>query len=68
MLTIAHRLVTISQYDKVLVLDAGEKKQEGTVLQLLGEPEQEGGSIDKSKYDGTGLFANLVNEGGREFR
>ena len=67
-LTVAHRLMTICQYDKVFVLDGGEKRQEGSVLQLLGEPEEEGGSIDKSKYDGTGLFANLVNEGGKEFR
>lgn len=46
-LTVAHRLMTICQYDKVIVLDQGEKKQEGSVLQLLGEPNEEGGFIDK---------------------
>jgi ABC-type multidrug transport system fused ATPase/permease subunit len=66
--TIAHRLITICQYDKLIILDEGKKSQEGTILQLLGEPEQEGGEIDKEEYPGTGIFANLVNEGGEEFR
>lgn len=66
--TIAHRLITICQYDKIIILDYGKKSQEGTILQLLGEPEEEGGDIDKSKWPGTGIFANLVNEGGEDFR
>jgi Fe-S cluster assembly ATPase SufC len=66
--TIAHRLITICQYDKLIILDYGKKKQEGSILQLLGEPEEEGGNIDKEKYPGTGIFADLVNEGGEEFR
>lgn len=67
-LTIAHRLITICQYDKVVILDQGKKSQEGSILQLLGEPEEEGGQIDKQKWPGTGIFASLVNEGGSEFR
>lgn len=66
--TIAHRLITICQYDKLVILDQGKKSQEGSVLQLLGEPEEEGGEIDKQKWPGTGIFANLVNEGGKAFR
>jgi ATP-binding cassette subfamily C (CFTR/MRP) protein 4 len=37
--TIAHRLITICQYDKLIILDEGKKSQEGSILQLLGEPE-----------------------------
>lgn len=66
--TIAHRLITVCQYDKIIVLENGRKMQEGSVLQLLGEPDKEGGTIEKTLYDGKGLFANLVNEGGQEFR
>jgi ABC-type multidrug transport system fused ATPase/permease subunit len=51
--TIAHRLVTVVQYDKILVLDNGVKKEEGAPIDLL----QSGG-----------YFSDLVDEGGPEFR
>lgn len=51
--TIAHRLLTISQYDKIVVLEKGEKTEEGSPLELL----QSGGR-----------FSMLVDEGGAVFR
>ena len=51
-ITIAHRLVTIIQYDKILILEQGMKKEEGSPLQLL---------------DSKGYFHKLVSEGGPQF-
>ena len=51
-ITIAHRLVTIIQYDKILILEQGMKKEEGSPLQLL---------------DSKGYFHKLVSEGGSQF-
>ena len=51
--TIAHRLVTIVQYDKIVVLDNGLKKEEGAPLDLINSG---------------GLFSKLVDEGGDIFR
>ena len=51
--TIAHRLVTIVQYDKIVVLDNGLKKEEGSPLELMNSG---------------GLFSKLVDEGGDTFR
>ena len=36
-ITIAHRLLTIAEYDRVLVLDGGRIVEQGTVRQLLGQ-------------------------------
>ena len=52
-ITIAHRLITIIQYDKLLIFDRGTKAEEGTPLELI----QKGG-----------YFAKLVEEGGKEFK
>lgn len=35
-ITIAHRLLTVADYDRVLVLDAGRVVEEGSVIELLG--------------------------------
>ena len=47
---IAHRLATIIDYDKVVVLEKGELKQFGTPLELLDDTD--------------GIFARLVEENG----
>ena len=47
---IAHRLATIIDYDKVVVLEKGELKQFGTPLDLLDDKD--------------GIFARLVEENG----
>ena len=52
--TIAHRLLSIIQYDKVIVLENGEKVEEGAPYDLL------------EKGEG-GIFKGLVEEGGDEF-
>lgn len=51
--TIAHRLITIIQYDKVVILERGRKIEEGRPKNLL------------EKQDG--FFTGLVKEGGEEF-
>lgn len=52
-ITIAHRLITIVQYDNILVLEDGKKKEEGAPVDLMK---------DNSSY-----FRKLVMEGGQEF-
>jgi len=52
-ITIAHRLNTIIQYDKILVLDQGK----------IAEFEDPANLLDK----GSGYFAKLVKENGPEF-
>lgn len=53
-ITIAHRINTIMQYDKIVVLERGDIIEIDTPLNLI-------------KKD-NGLFASLVNEGGPEFK
>lgn len=52
-LTIAHRLNTIIQYDKLIILSDGKKIEEGSPLELI---------------ESGGYFAGLVSEGGEEFK
>ena len=52
-LTIAHRLITVIQYDKIVVLERGRKIEEGSPLALM-------------RRDGE--FSRLVGEGGEEHR
>ena len=52
-ITIAHRLITIVQYDKLIILENGKKIEEGSPKQLI----QSGG-----------YFCELVEEGGQEFK
>lgn len=52
-LTIAHRIITIIQYDKLIIMDNGEKIEEGTPLELIYKE---------------GLFNMLVEEGGPDFK
>lgn len=51
-ITIAHRLITIVQYDKLLILEDGVKKEEGSPLDLI---------------KGKGYFHKLIAEGGEAF-
>ena len=51
-LTVAHRLNTIIEYDKVIVLKNGKKVEEGSPKDLLESP---------------GYFYDLVSEGGETF-
>ena len=48
--TIAHRLITIIQYDKIIILEQGKKVEEGSPADLLDLP--------------GGWFRRLVNESG----
>ena len=52
-LTIAHRLITVIQYDKIVMLDRGRKIEEGSPLALMNRE---------------GEFNRLVKEGGEEHR
>ena len=52
-ITIAHRLITIIQYDKLIILENGKKIEEGSPLQLI-----------KSG----GYFCSLVQEGGPAYK
>ena len=51
--TIAHRLITIIQYDKIIILEKGRKIEEGKPSDLLRNPQS--------------FFTKLVSEGGSEF-
>jgi ABC-type multidrug transport system fused ATPase/permease subunit len=51
--TIAHRLITIIQYDKLLIFEQGKKIEEGSPLELI---------------ENGGYFCELVEEGGEEFK
>lgn len=51
-ITIAHRLVTIIQYDKILVLDNGNIVEFDSPLNLMRKD---------------GYFSSLIREGGNEF-
>lgn len=48
-ITIAHRLITIIQYDKLIILENGKKVEEGTPSELI---------------ESRGYFCDLVDEGG----
>lgn len=52
-ITIAHRLLTIIQYDKIIVLSNGKKMEEGTPADLIRSE---------------GFFSDLVAEGGEKFK
>lgn len=52
-ITIAHRLNTIIQYDKIVVLEEGKKVEEGNPLELMEKGE---------------IFYQMVEEGGEEFK
>ena len=51
--TIAHRLITIIQYDKLFIFENGKKVEEGSPLELI---------------ESGGFFSSLVSEGGEDFR
>jgi ATP-binding cassette, subfamily C (CFTR/MRP), member 4 len=55
-LTIAHRLNTVIDYDKILVLEAGEVAEYGSPWELL----------EKNPEDPTAWFLRLVNEMGED--
>ncbi len=52
MITIAHRVKTIIQYDKILVLNEGEKAEFGSPLELLKKE--------------NGVFKGMVMKHGKE--
>lgn len=52
-LTIAHRLNTIIQYDKIIVLEDGVKVEEGSPLDLI---------------ENDGIFSKMVQKGGKKYR
>lgn len=52
-ITIAHRLITIIQYDKLLIFEKGKKIEEGSPLELINKG---------------GYFCGLVEEGGEDFK
>merc|ERR1712238_329983 len=52
LITIAHRVHTIMDYDKIIVLDSGEVKEFGSPKELLGDKD--------------GMFSSLVKSSGNE--
>jgi ATP-binding cassette, subfamily C (CFTR/MRP), member 4 len=58
--TIAHRLLTIADYDRVFVIDRGLLVEEGAPLKLLIK------NPDDIEVTGDGLFAEMVKHTGRE--
>ena len=62
-LTIAHRLNTIIDMDKVLVLDAGEVMEFDAPHILLSKP----GRTEAGDDFGSGLFKEMVHQTGHEF-
>jgi len=58
-ITIAHRLITIANYDKVLVMSAGKKVEYDSPYMLLVEKEG-----DRAISNGSGLFAEMVQKSG----
>ena len=61
-ITIAHRLKTIIDYDRILVLDAGQIAEFGTPRELLLKAEGLFREMCKKSADWP-LFASLLNEG-----
>lgn len=61
-LTIAHRLQTIIDYDKVLVLDRGEVVEYGAPWELLDKDEKDSGAIFRGMCEMSGDFEILVKE------
>lgn len=51
-MTIAHRLKTIIEYDRILVLDKGKLAEQGTPLDLINQK---------------GIFAEMIAQSGKEF-
>lgn len=52
-LTIAHRLNTIIQYDKIVVLENGKKAEEGSPVELIKRG---------------GIFSEMVEKGGKNYK
>ncbi len=50
-ITIAHRLNTIADYDQIIVMDNGRIAQKGIPFKLLAK------NLDDNKITGNGLFA-----------
>lgn len=51
-MTIAHRLKTIIEYDRIIVLDDGQLVEEGSPLELM---------------DRGGIFSEMIKENGSEY-
>lgn len=64
-LTIAHRLETIADYDVIVVMDQGRVVEVGPPLELLSEGERKE-QYGESRILVTGIFRGLVNELGSE--
>jgi len=58
-ITIAHRLITIANYDKVLVMSAGKKVEYDSPYKLMVEKEG-----DREMTNKEGLFAEMVQKSG----
>ncbi len=58
-LTIAHRLETIADYDLVVVMDQGKVAEVGSPLRLLAEKVEEGNDCAMSTVN-KGIFRGLV--------
>ncbi|KAK8065257.1 ATP-dependent bile acid permease [Apiospora hydei] len=64
-ITIAHRLLTIADYDRVVVLDGGSVVEEGGIRELLLKKEKENSSEGgNGNGQSTALFRRLCEESG----
>lgn len=63
-ITIAHRLLTVADYDRVVVLDAGRVVEQGTVAELLTTHRGEGGAIFRLLCEQSGNLEDIRRAAG----
>jgi len=66
-ITIAHRLQTIVDYDKVLVLDKGEVVEFGHPWELLKKEEKDEGAVFRGMCETSGDFEGLKKAAKKAF-
>lgn len=66
MIVIAHRLATVIDADRILVMDKGEAVEYDHPFKLLAQDEGDEGITKKGKDGEDGFFAKMVKATGEE--